>query len=89
MVVVSRSQSELEKIQSQAGRERVEVLAGDLSELSLGKQAVDLAVTSFGRLDGIVVNHGAVEPVEKVVDANLGEWKHAFDLNVFSAIAMV
>ena len=87
--MVSRSQSELEKIRSQAGRDRVEVLAGDLSDLSLGKQAVDLAVSSFGRLDGIVVNHGAVEPVEKVVDANFDEWKHAFDLNVFSAIAMV
>jgi len=36
-----------------------------------------------------VVNHGAVEPVQKVVDADLNEWKEAFDLNVFSAIAMV
>jgi len=67
----------------------VEILAGDLTDLSLGQKAVDLAIQRFGRLDGLVVNHGAVEPVQKIVDADLNEWKEAFDLNVFSAIAMV
>lgn len=86
---MSRGKQALEQIQSKAGKDRVEILAGDLTDLSLGQKAVDLAIERFGRLDGLVVNHGAVEPVQKVVDANLNEWREAFDLNVFSAIAMV
>lgn len=88
IVVVSRSKEPLEQLQSQY-KEQVEVLAGDLADLSLGQKAVDAAVSRWGVLDGLIVNHGRLEPVERIADANLEEWRGAFDVNYFSAVAMV
>jgi NAD(P)-dependent dehydrogenase (short-subunit alcohol dehydrogenase family) len=89
LVILSRGRAVLEDIQSKAGGGRVEVLAGDLADLTLGQKAVDLAISKFGRVDGIILNHGAVEPVAKIVNADMEEWRSAFDLNVFSCVAAV
>lgn len=88
LVVVARSREPLEDLQKEA-QGHVQILSGDLADMSLGKQAVDLAVSTWGRLDGLVINHGAIEPVERVADADLDAWKQSFDINVFSYIAMV
>lgn len=88
LVVVARSRQPLEDLQNSA-HDRVEVLSGDLSDLSLGQKAVDLAIKKWGRLDGVIINHGQVEPVGKVADADVEAWKRSFDINAFSYIAMV
>jgi NAD(P)-dependent dehydrogenase (short-subunit alcohol dehydrogenase family) len=67
----------------------VAVLAGDLGDLSLGAKVVDLALKSFGRLDGLVVNHGVLAPVSRISETKAEDWSKAFDINVFSAVAMV
>lgn len=89
LVVVARSREPLESLQKESGAGRVEVLAGDLGDLSMGQKAVDLALSTWGRLDGVIINHGQVEPVQRVVDADMDAWRKSFDLNVFSYIAMV
>jgi NAD(P)-dependent dehydrogenase (short-subunit alcohol dehydrogenase family) len=45
-------------------------------------------VKAFGHLDGIIINHGALLPLERIADANIEEWKRVYDINVFSAIAL-
>lgn len=45
-------------------------------------------MSSFGKVDGLVVNHGLLVP-KKFVDTTLEEWKKVYDTNVFSGIAMV
>jgi NAD(P)-dependent dehydrogenase (short-subunit alcohol dehydrogenase family) len=67
----------------------VEYLAADLADFSLGKKAVDLAVSKFGHLDGLIINHGVLNPVKRISETEAKEWSQAFDINVFSAIAMV
>lgn len=67
----------------------MEVLAGDLSDLSLGAKAVELAASRWGRLDALIVNHGTLEPVKKVADTEPQEWRETFDVNVFSAVSLV
>jgi NAD(P)-dependent dehydrogenase (short-subunit alcohol dehydrogenase family) len=49
----------------------------------------ELAVESFGQLDGIVINHGVLAPMTKIVDADVREWKRLYDANLFSAVALV
>lgn len=88
IVVVSRSKEPLEKLQIQY-KDQVEVLAGDLADLSLGQKAVDAALSRWGSVDGLIVNHGRLEPVERIADANLEEWRAGFDINYFSAVAIV
>jgi hypothetical protein len=65
------------------------VLAGDMSDFSLAKKAVDLALSRWGRLDAVVCNHGGLDPVKKVADSSPEEWRDAFGGNVFGVLGLV
>lgn len=67
----------------------MQLLSGDLADFSIGKKAADLATATWNRLDGLVVNHGVLEPVKKICDTDAEEWRAAFDVNVFSGVALV
>nr|OQO16581.1 hypothetical protein B0A51_17637 [Rachicladosporium sp. CCFEE 5018] len=88
LVLLSRSEAPLRKLEEQYPKQ-VAVLAGDLADFSLGDQAVRLAEDRFKGMDGLIVNHGVLEPVMRVKDSHVGEWKSAFDVNFFSAISLV
>ena len=88
VVVVARSKDALEKLRGKYPQV-VRIVAGDLADLSLAQKAVDLAAKEFGRLDGLIVNHGVIEPVAKIRDCKPEDWKRAFDVNLFSAVAFV
>ena len=87
--MVSRTTSALTQLRDQYGADKVEIVAGDLSDFSISKRAVEVANDRFGRVDGLLINHGALDPVKKVADSTPDEWSKAFDTNVFSAIALV
>ena len=65
------------------------MLAGDMADFKLTQRAVEIAIERWGRIDGVVVNHGTLDPVKKVADADVDEWRKAFDINVFSGIKLV
>jgi len=88
LVVVARSEQPLQELQKQYP-EQVAILPGDLSDLSLGVQAVDLAHREFKQLDGLIVNHGVLDPVKRLADSTAEEWRSAYDVNLFSALAMI
>lgn len=67
----------------------MQVLAGDLSDISLGEKAVRLATSTWNQLDGLIINHGTLNPVKRISDVGIEEWKKGFDINVFSAVAIV
>ncbi|WPG99918.1 Hypothetical protein R9X50_00273900 [Acrodontium crateriforme] len=87
LVVVSRSEQPLRELEKQYNGQ-VAVLAGDLADFSLGEKAVELAKQQWQRLDGVIVNHGVLDPVKRVVASSADEWRAAFDVNFFSAVAM-
>ena len=88
VIAVARSEAPLATLQSQYPKQ-VRFVAGDLADFSLGQKAVDLAIKEYGQLDGLVVNHGILEPVTRVRDSEAEEWRKNFDVNFFSAIAIV
>jgi len=88
LVVVARSKEPLERLQKQYPGQ-VQVLAGDLANFSLGHQAVELATSAWSKVDGLVINHGVLDPVKRVGETDAEEWKSSFDINVFSAVALV
>jgi len=47
-----------------------------------------LALQAFGRLDGVVINHGVLSPIARIEDASIEEWKKLYDVNLFSALAI-
>lgn len=88
VVVLARSKDVLENIQAQYPQQ-ARVVVGDMSNLSLAQKAVDVTIQEFGRMDGIVINHGVLTPVNPIADCNIEAWKHNFDVNFFSAVAFV
>lgn len=44
---------------------------------------------SFGRIDGLVVNHGSLSPVARLENCSLEEFKNLYNVNVFSAFNIV
>jgi NAD(P)-dependent dehydrogenase (short-subunit alcohol dehydrogenase family) len=88
IVAVARSSQPLEKLRNEYP-DQVEPLVGDLADFALGQKAVDLAISKWNQLDGLIVNHGVLDPVKRIADSDAQEWRSAFDVNVFSAIAMV
>lgn len=88
LVVVARSKEPLQKLEKE-WPQQVKPLAGDLADFSVGKKAVELAGNTWDRLDGLIVNHGVLNPVQRIADADAEEWRSCFDINVFSAVAMI
>ncbi|KAI9836097.1 MAG: hypothetical protein M1819_001713 [Sarea resinae] len=88
LVVLARSKAALDQLASQYPGQ-VKVIAGDLTDFSIGDQAVHLALETWGKLDGLIVNHGVLEPVTKVADCDVEQWRKAFDINFFGALAFV
>ncbi|EAW12061.1 SDR family oxidoreductase [Aspergillus clavatus NRRL 1] len=88
VIVIARSVEPLQKLKDQYTKQ-VEVLNGDLADFSLGQKAVDLALKSFGRLDGLVLNHGVLGQVGKIAEADPEQWQQGFDVNFFSVVAFV
>ena len=86
--MLARSKPALEDIQS-ISPGRISILPGDLSDLSLGQQAVDIALSKYGSLDALVVNHGILGEVNKVADSDPVGWRETFDVNFFSVVACV
>ena len=88
MVVIARSAEPLQKLKDQYAKQ-VEVLNGDLADFSLSQKAVNLALKSFGRVDGLVLNHGVLGQVGKIAEADPEQWKQGFDINFISSVAFV
>lgn len=88
LVLVARSEAPLRDLEKEY-KNQVAVLAGDLADFSLGDKAVALARENFaGKLDGLIVNHGVLDPVKRVTNSSADEWRAAFDVNFFSAVAL-
>lgn len=49
----------------------------------------ELATKTFGRIDGLVINHGVLTPIARLADANVEEWKSHYDINLFGGVALV
>ncbi len=88
MTILARGEAALREIQSQYPNQ-VQILAGDLSDFALAEKAVNVTITQFGRLDGLVINHGTLPPVTNIQDSEIDAWKHNFDVNFFSGVAFV
>lgn len=87
LVVVARSEGPLRELEKQYPLQTA-VLVGDLTDFSLGRQIVDLALERFGKLHGVIINHGVLDPVKRLADSTAEEWRAAFDINFFSAVSI-
>ena len=88
VIVVARDKVALQKLQDKFPTQ-VRILAGDLVDFSFAERAVNLAIDEFGRLDGLILNHGSLKPVVSIEKSDPVEWQRLFDVNFFSVVAFV
>ncbi|WEW59471.1 short chain dehydrogenase [Emydomyces testavorans] len=88
VVAIARSEEPLQRLKEQYGRQ-VEILNGDATDPEMADKAVKAALTAYGRIDGLIVNHGILGPVTKLVTSDMEAWRKAFDINFFSAVEFV
>lgn len=89
MLLISRTEDALTALSTQYGAANVAVLAGDVTDVSLPARAVEIVQQRWGRLDALVLNHGTLDPVRRVDEADVEAWKRGFDVNFFSFVGMV
>ena len=87
LVLLSRTEAPLHELEKQYSGQ-VAILAGDLADFSLAAKAVELAQSRWKRVDGLIVNHGLLDPVKKIADSSAEEWRTAYDVSFFSAVAL-
>ena len=55
----------------------------------VSNSVVQLAVERFGRIDGVVVNHGIITPIQRLENASVEDWIQTMNINAFSGLALV
>ncbi|KAH8816745.1 putative dehydrogenase [Xylogone sp. PMI_703] len=88
LVLLARTEAPLLQLKEEFPG-RVQVLAVDVASEEAGKKAVSLAVDSFSRLDGLIINHGTLGGLKRIADSTADDFRKGFDVNYFSAISFV
>lgn len=65
---------------------RLESTIADVSDLDQVRAVVELATTSFGRLDVLIGNAGVLSPNGRIHNLDRDDWQRAFDVNVMGAV---
>ncbi|OTB17042.1 hypothetical protein K445DRAFT_316551 [Daldinia sp. EC12] len=86
--LVARTEKDMQTLKAQHSSS-VDFIAADLADLKVAPKIIEGALKAFGKIDGIVVNHGVLSPITRIFESNAEEWRNAFDINVFSAIALI
>ena len=83
VVLVARRADVLDGAVAELGTPNAVALAGDLADPDTASRAADLALTTFGRLDGALISVGG-PPRGGVLDNTDDEWRQSFE-SVFLA----
>lgn len=88
VVLLARSTGPLEELKKRSP-EQVSVCAGDVAESGFAEKSIDIAIRDFGGLDGLILNHGMLEPATRISNSDPEAWRKCFDVNFFSCVAFV
>ena len=89
LFLTSRSVAHLESLKSSHPEGTIEWLTRDMGAPGAAAEIAAAVLAAYGRLDAIVVNHGVLDPVARLVDADVDEWRRAFDVNFFGVVHLV
>lgn len=72
-------------------KQRVLIIKGDVTDKEAMVIAIEQTLTTFGKIDGIVFNAGAIEPVGHLYDEDydIQGMKKLFDVNYFSIVMFI
>lgn len=85
---VSRSEGPLKELK-EAHPGQFDYICGDITASSTSDKAIEAAKKLGNGISGIVLNAGILEPVAKVADANIADWRNIYEVNVFAVVDLV
>ncbi|KAL9061642.1 MAG: hypothetical protein Q9206_000462 [Seirophora lacunosa] len=88
VVLLARSTGPLENLKKRSP-DHVSIYAGDIADFSSAERCVEIAIKDFGKLDGLILNHGVLEPATRIIDSDPKAWRECFDVNFFSLVAFI
>ncbi|CAH7676384.1 hypothetical protein BY996DRAFT_7468387 [Phakopsora pachyrhizi] len=89
LISISRSYPrELEDL-VKSNPDRLKVLNGDVRDDNTNRSAVELALKSFGSLDGLILNSGTIKFEKLDSPKTLDSFKDVFDINFFSLVSIL
>jgi len=91
VVALSRTRSpELEALQ-QTHSDSLTCVNCDVTDTPAVADAINSVIESYGRIDGLVLNAGQLDPLGRIADpsTSVDAWKTHFDVNFFSLIPIV
>ena len=65
------------------------MISGNIANAHIAYNILEAATENFGRVDGLIINHATLEPVVRIADSRVEDWKKCFDVNFFGAISLV
>jgi NAD(P)-dependent dehydrogenase (short-subunit alcohol dehydrogenase family) len=90
VVLAARTESKLrsvaDEIAARSPDRRTLVCPTDISERSQTRRLVDATISEFGRIDCLVNSAYLPPPFTMFADADLDEWRRAYDVTVFGTL---
>ncbi|TLD22127.1 hypothetical protein PspLS_07937 [Pyricularia sp. CBS 133598] len=89
VVLVARSEDNILKLKERYP-DQVVYCKADLGTKEPSTSVItESAIKTFGQLDGLVLNHGTLEPLGRLENAKLDEWMQAYNTNLFSCLSLI
>lgn len=84
---IARSESPLKSLKDQFGN-KFSYVIGDITDKKVANSLIEEALNKTGKIDSVIANAGALEPVQNVQNADVEDWKKLFDVNFFSVVTL-
>ncbi|MGI9481959.1 MAG: SDR family oxidoreductase, partial [Hyphomicrobiales bacterium] len=83
VVLAARTKAQVDQIADEIRNDggAAEAISCDVTSYEDVTAAIDLCVSSFGKLDILVNNAGAIEPISRLGDSNPEEWVRSAAIN--------
>ncbi|EHA46170.1 short-chain dehydrogenase [Pyricularia oryzae 70-15] len=89
VVLVARTEDKILKLKEQYPNQ-VAFCKVDLGTKEPSTSVItESAIKTFGQLDGLVLNHGTLEPLGRLENAKIDEWIQAYNTNLFSCLSLI
>ena len=88
IVALGRDEEALEAL-GKAYPAQVRYISGNISDYVVSAKAVELALSCFGQIDALIINHGQLGKVSTIADTDMSSFEATMEVNFLSAVASV
>lgn len=85
LVIAARREDKLKAIRKSLPEADIQYKAADVSNFDEVKAVIDLAISSYGRID-VLYNNAGIMPTAPLIEARRDEWKQMLGINIMGVL---